>query len=410
MCDFVVGQATNNGEHLLSFRNPFFVALTLMAFTFIACQKTSSLSGELKAKQAEVTFYNNTDQLNPTLTALVNSFKTQPVFSSQLAAFIEKNGVPVWDKTIYSLGGEANTGSAEVKSNGIGTFSTTGGVSDTSKGLFLIPLKSQKTGDVQSYITAYKHNDSNYSYRLYNKDSLDRIRPVKDTVKSLLTATEAIFAVFEKSINNKDSINISGTTIRNASLKFGKSQASNNKKSNWNNVKSNTICITTITITIYYEEVMFSYPYGPPVYRVSSIEVSTSVSCFGPEEVQEMQPDMGGGGGNWWEYGTGWPWNIAFGDTQGDDPWAFWWTGYSLPYDPYSPENLNAFANSLGRYWEDPSYDNVPFPAYDPNVDGPYNSEGYRKMEEYISILAERYKIIQTTMAENMRYLLVRVE
>lgn len=50
-------------------------------------------------------------------------------------------------------------------------------------------------------------------------------------------------------------------------------------------------------------------------------------------------------------------------------------------YDPSFQVNVDAYAQSLGYYWEDPSYDvnSTTFPPYDPAVDGPYDSQGYRK-------------------------------
>jgi hypothetical protein len=53
--------------------------------------------------------------------------------------------------------------------------------------------------------------------------------------------------------------------------------------------------------------------------------------------------------------------------------------GGSSTSDPYSTESLELFSSLLGNYWEDPFYDDVPFPAYDPNIDGPRDNQGYRK-------------------------------
>ena len=80
--------------------------------------------------------------------------------------------------------------------------------SNDDQGIFLIPLQSQNSNEVKSYITAYKHNDSLYTYRLYNKDSLNAIQAGSDVTKNNLLNTQSVFGYFEKSNNNIDSLNI----------------------------------------------------------------------------------------------------------------------------------------------------------------------------------------------------------
>ena len=356
---------------LKSYRNPLFLGFAFIFLAFIACRKTSSLKDELNVKQAEEAFYNKTEQLNPTLTGLVNSFKKQAAFNSQLAAFIEKNGAPVWDKTIYTLGTGTIINTGNAKANGTGRHTTAGGSADTSRGLFLIPLKSKETGSIQSYITASKHSDSNYTYRLYNKDSLDRIRPTSDSAKQALRTTEAVFGVFEKSINNKDSVTMSGYNIKNARIEFGSIPTGTNVRKN-DVRKNDVLCAFSIAITLYYEWHDYSLSYGNQRIRVA-ISIQIDITCW----------DIGGGGGGggtvsgygdpnnsyWWQFGTGWPWN-NFGNGQ-TDPWQYWWTGSGVvggvSSSSYSDNNRTDTDyntgddnnNSLGNY------DNTNYSDYD---------------------------------------------
>jgi len=46
--------------------------------------------------------------------------------------------------------------------------------------------------------------------------------------------------------------------------------------------------------------------------------------------------------------------------------------------DPYAPEQLELMGNQEGWYWDDPA-NFTPVAPYDPNVDGPYRSDGFRR-------------------------------
>ncbi|MCA6439135.1 MAG: hypothetical protein IM581_04355 [Chitinophagaceae bacterium] len=282
--------------------------------------------------QASQRFYASDKPLNSILINLQNSFKKQSGLNKDLSAFIKKNGVPVWDKTIYSLGSNIATGTSTVKTNSTSSQQLNTNSVGTSKGLFLIPLQSNDDGSIQSYITAYKHNDTSYTYRLYNKDSLDKIRPVDDSARAALRSTEAVFGVFEKSINNKDTINISGVQIRNARIVAGPPQGGTTATAKSNGIKLNQdYCLMTVTMTLYFEWHYYSYSYGEH-WDLVGISIDIDVSCWS---------DGTGGSGNqgfedpnnsnWWDFGTGWPWNNPSLYSQ-SDPWQFWWSGaQSIP-------------------------------------------------------------------------------
>jgi hypothetical protein len=96
-------------------------------------------------------------------------------------------------------------------------------INNDDQGVFFIPLQSQNSQEIKSYITAYKHNDSLYTYRLYNKDSLNAIQAGSTATKNNLLSTQAVFGYFEKSINNVDSVNINApvnATIKNVNISF----------------------------------------------------------------------------------------------------------------------------------------------------------------------------------------------
>lgn len=351
----------------------FLLSLTIFSACLLflyGCRKTVSDYKVLSPTEANAIFYSNTSHLNPTLNGLVKSFQKQARFNSELSGFIVKNGSPVWDKTIYQLGNSAAPTFGNISVNAV-TMNSDGNI-DTSKGLFLIPLKSTSTGDIESYIAASKHNDSTYTYRLYNKDSLNQIVPSGDSAKAALRSTEAIFGVFEKSVNNHDSVQISGIIYRNArigqkvttatqSSKVGVNSVDDSKKKpNYDN------CLITIDMTLYYEWHDTSTSWAPDGHwDLTGIVVNIQVDCVGgggsssgPEEPDFM------GGGNWWNYGTGWPWDNPSLYNQ-SNPWQFFWTGtQSLPNIYESrPDNDtydgDTFDNTVGNF------DNTAFSDYD---------------------------------------------
>jgi len=133
--------------------------------------------------------------------------------------------------------------------------------------------------------------------------------------------------------------------------------------------------------------------YWPPVYRPILIQINIDFICWAEEVPQNFQIDPGGGGGgNWWDYGTGWPWSSVYSSTQ-PDPWQYWWSGYTIPYDPYSPDNLDSYSASLGYFWENPQNEAVLEP-YDPAIDGPPAPDGTKKrgpLLQYIGGKVQNY-------------------
>lgn len=310
-----------------NFKKEFLLLIMAGMLLLFGCRKDQTV--QIQDKVDVTTFYANTETLNPTLLGLINSFKKDDHFNAQLGNFITKNGVPVWKETIYKTGGMTTVAKADVRMNSTSTRLNTASPQDTSKGVFLIPLQSQTDESIKSYIVATKYNDSNYSYRLYNRDSLDRIRPTNDTVRQNLTNVEAVFGVFEKNINNKNTILISGTVIRNARMEYNiSSQVSQSSKPRVNY----DYCVINITMTLYYEQIMYSYMYGPPEYQLVAVVLDMQIDCYGgggSGGVQGLDPGPGGNGGsgyNWWQFGTGWPWNDPYQYGYYNDPWQTWWT------------------------------------------------------------------------------------
>jgi hypothetical protein len=145
----------------------------LPTVVFFSCKKldaTAEYEVAEMANKLKADFFNTTNITDAEIKKLAADIEMQDSIFNFLPEFVNKNGMPKWDKVLYTtsekLAQQTATSSAVASSN-VGNGS--------SQGLFFIPLQAQNSNQIQSYITAYKHNDSLYTYRLYNKDSLNSI-------------------------------------------------------------------------------------------------------------------------------------------------------------------------------------------------------------------------------------------
>lgn len=346
-----------NSKNILKWTFLFLLVLN----STISCKKFDTESNEAIENNSDLRdkFFNTSKTNDEEIKKLANDIKKQDALLKSLPEFIKKNGIPVWDKTLYKVNGKIkNTGNGT--SNSFQSSSQNSTSTEGEQGLFFIPLQSTTSTDIKSYITAYKHDDSLYTYKLFNKDSLNTVQTSTNTAKSKLLNTQAILGVFEKSINNKDSINIvspSLGTLKNPNINFV-TDTSNNIASTTNS----TSCQVSISMEITYEWRDFAYCYGGscgswmPVSVTMVIEISCDGSNgggggsgypWGGFPTGGGSPTGGGGGGNptggsgnpssgnyWWNYGTGWPYLYSgyYGAGSGgpnSSPfgWDWWWTG-----------------------------------------------------------------------------------
>lgn len=397
-------------SNLISKLLVFFVAIFL---TFSGCRKSDviGIDGKPDYETLKKQFF-NTDAANDIeITNLAKDIKRQDSIFKFLPEFVKKNGMPKWDKVLYKTKNRNGTSSKSptiVSNNQVATFGDNPTTTPT-QGVFFIPLQSTTSNEVKSYITAYKHNDSLYTYRLYNKDSLAEVRTNNPQEKSNLLNTEAVFGYFEKTVNNKDSAVISNginkTVIKNASLTI-KDKGVGNSSVGVNNENivlgggcdvSFDISISFTQIDIYYNGVYV----GSKV--IVAVIVSITIDCGGgggggcgcgnggtpgsgsgggtpgngnPNNPGGGTPGSGnpsnpGGstpgngnpynpGGGWWDSGTGWP-NFGPYDPYNPNPnypsfpgGIGWWTGGGNNMTP-----IQSFYNSLStaevNFWDSPS-------------------------------------------------------
>jgi hypothetical protein len=355
-------------------KNKFFnlsVGLVTFSIILFGCLKKDNFIDNQSQTYQELQkeFFNTSTTNDIEIKKLAEDIKKQDSLFKFLPNFVKKNGVPKWDKVLYKTKSNLTRGGQSIglittnSSNSTTTNTTTG---NTNKGIFFIPLKSQNSNEIKSYITAYKHNDSLYTYRLYNKDSLNSIQAGTSETKRNLQTTQAVFGYFEKSVNNNDSINITkptNSTIKNVSISFDNPSVGNNTVSN--SFPTSGSCDVTISVTVIYNLVAIYDEWGNLLAGQITVSVTMNITIDcngggggGPSGIGSSGGTGGtgvqtgggsggtstGGGNNWWYFGTGYPWYTQGGSGGYDPNWNWWWT--SIGYNPISP-TISSLSSAL---------------------------------------------------------------
>lgn len=347
------------------------VLLTTIFLTFSGCRKNdiNSINEKVDYATLEKQFFNTESTNDVEIKKLAKDIKRQDSIFKFLPAFIQRNGMPKWDKVLYktknkkgSVGKTPTIGDSQVS-----TFTENSNTNTASQGVFFIPLQSANSNEIKAYITAYKHNDSLYTYRVYNKDSLGEVHATNAQEKSNLLNTEAVFGYFEKAVNNKDSVvignNENKTVIKNASLLIKDNSPVKTNSNNYNEAGGGCEAMFEISITFFQVDYYYGDNYTGSVYGIE-VELNITISCGG-----------GGGGGcgcnTMPEQGTGDP-NSGVGGTPPNygnapnNPGGNWWdNGLGGPFDPYNP-NPNYPTYPGGGGWWNGGGGSLP---YDPDLD-----------------------------------------
>ncbi|WP_299285916.1 T6SS effector amidase Tae4 family protein [uncultured Mucilaginibacter sp.] len=352
----------------------FFAFFTLLVL-FISCRKNevADPGKELSREELQKTFFNTSTTNDAEIKKLAENIQKQQLFLKSLPEFIRKNGIPKWDKVLYKTKGESG-GQQPVKTSSTSLKTNTVSNNGANQGVFFIPLQDENSKQIKSYITAYKHNDSLYTYRLYNKDSLNAIRPGSNITKSNLLNTQAVFGYFEKTINNTDSVNVlspTKATLKNVKINFDTPTNTNSVTGAGVKPMSGDGCLVAMSVSIEYTLIIWSdgsYSESVSVTMIIAFDCSGGggggSGGFGDGSTTYQSPDSGT---YWWSYGTGWPYNTGGGGYINNDPnynhaggggnfdpnWYWWWNnnpGQTL---------LQNFANTLSstefNFWNDPS-------------------------------------------------------
>jgi hypothetical protein len=211
-----------------------FLLVAVLAFYFSSYRKDSldystfSTTPELEVqspidRESKGKFFQSTSHLQPEFQLLIENLKKQDSLKNFITqAWVQKNGLPVWDKTFSNLPDNSHS-------------SFDGGTGDDFY-IYFTPLKSAQSNKIQSYIVSYQKDTLQY-HRLYNFEELLKITNPAKKIREEVVGVLSAFGYFEKIINNKNSLAIGepfNITFENATMKWGSSTTSQ--------VKSRSAC------------------------------------------------------------------------------------------------------------------------------------------------------------------------
>jgi hypothetical protein len=308
-------------------------AVLLLSILFYGCRKLDikTQTDPQKYEHLKQLFFNTDNTNDIEIKNLAANIEKQDSIFKFLPGFAEKNGIPRWDKVIYSTRGKSNLSKKRTP-----TPATKQSTLEAKEnpGIFLIPLQSQNTDEIKAYITAYKHTDSLYSYRLYNKDSMNAIKTESSKSKNNLLTAMAVFGFFEKSINDVDSVVIKAPfngAIKGVNIELVDETLQKQKlKRNPTPLSQPYIgpdgCIAIVSIQINITSVIiYDPPYTFTTIDWYTIQLYIGIYCNTSTTSNNTGDPYGGGSSgssNWWNYGSGWPIYSASYDPN----WYGWWT------------------------------------------------------------------------------------
>ncbi len=327
------------------------ICFPFLLFAICSCKK---LDRPAETDFKSSAFFDSSKVSNKEVKKLIRGLSKSEKLSSGLQRFIRKNGMPRWDKVAFKTISQPQPPSLLNASP-----------LDNDLGLYIVPFQSPSTFEVLSYLTVYQHNDSLYTYRLYNKDSLSAISPTSAKGKMDLLNALVVFGFLEQEINSSEEFNLTTSfaegTFKNIRLDFSDSNGA--ESLGWE-------CSGYLNIELYYEVsfTQIDFALGDSVvleeWYVVGIRITTLVHCnntgggYGdtnPGGYNGENPPPGGGGSeyddedpntpNWWDYGTGWPYGLGTESGGGFGP-------SGSPSAPGNTPTYNPYTDPESPYYE----------------------------------------------------------
>lgn len=141
-------------------------------------------------------------------------------------------GNPVWNKIVSNVKTENDTS----------VFLTNSGTQSAQK-IYFIPLQKAQLLPVGAYIVCVQ-SDTGYQFSLFQKSKLEVATPETVDAESYILAALSVFSVFEKKLNNNDTLHVAGRynkILTDAKLIFSTSVTSNSNSVSINSYSSNVV-------------------------------------------------------------------------------------------------------------------------------------------------------------------------
>jgi hypothetical protein len=162
-------------------------------FTLNSCRKSLT---DLDSNQIRNEFFNENNTQSNELKKIISQIKIQDSLNNFIPQLVNKIGYPQWNKSVTN---EANSNNQ------------TGRINSSDSIIFFVPFKKVSSPEVLGYLTCLKINDSLYRFRIFSKAVLDTMTNIPQGQKEFYKNASSLFALFEKSINNVDSVYIAGS-------------------------------------------------------------------------------------------------------------------------------------------------------------------------------------------------------
>ncbi|MBS1590591.1 MAG: hypothetical protein JST07_00575 [Bacteroidetes bacterium] len=284
-----------------------FICILFAILILNACRKTdfqtTNYVSEQTKKEVVTKFLTLPDDAPAYLQRIVVDIKKAETKTPFLYELVKAYGIPVWQNTIGKTGDATtqtlNRFNGEVNINAVKTSGVTISQADTSKGKFFIPLKDTNTNEITSFISCEKHNDTLYTYTVYNKQNILNTPLVGDSAKIYAKAELAFFAYFEKTINAKTHSSFTGLQtnyqFNNVNINFNVSPNMATTNTRTSNVKQPENAINIVLADPCYRLLyLYSIDYGN-----GDIEYYFTVTtCPTLPDVTVISTPRGGGGSN----------------------------------------------------------------------------------------------------------------
>lgn len=181
----------------------------LIGLTIFSCRKHED-SNDRQENYLKQQFFTLPASASAELQKIAAVIKSQDVQHDFLLTLIKKNGLPVWKSVITNLSNNQSTQNQR-------------GSSINDSLIFFIPFQSLSSSEITSYLVCLKL-DTSYNFRFYRKNVLDTINTSNENRQKFLKTALSVFTLFEKQINQKDSLLINGIYNKyfsQASISFG---------------------------------------------------------------------------------------------------------------------------------------------------------------------------------------------
>jgi hypothetical protein len=219
-----------------------YLKVTIFCFIllFFGCKKSinNSNSNQIASSEnfAVTKFLSVPENLSPDIKEIVRDISKQQIKEPFLSDFINKYGIPKWDKTITSHPALLNNDNSQTKSNSVDNQA------DFVSPIYLIPLIDTNSNNVKSYILCTRVQDSLFRYNVFNKQSI--LEKPASTPKDIFNGSMMLAGIsaLENSINKKSISEYPSPFGTQNDVKFKISKVELNSSSN-NKIQTNSIIV-----------------------------------------------------------------------------------------------------------------------------------------------------------------------